>query len=70
MQEPSLAAKLGAEFLGTFLLVFMGCGAAILAATFLGDDDLDDEPRQQPITAGRSIAVPIGGEAAFHGIEP
>jgi aquaporin Z len=38
MQEPSLAAKLGAEFLGTFLLVFMGCGAAILAATFLSDD--------------------------------
>ena len=38
MQEPSLAAKLGAEFLGTFLLVFMGCGAAILAATFLTDD--------------------------------
>jgi aquaporin Z len=38
MREPSLAAKLGAEFLGTFLLVFMGCGAAILAATFLTDD--------------------------------
>ena len=38
MREPSLAAKLGAEFLGTFLLVFMGCGAAILAATFLTDN--------------------------------
>ena len=38
MREPSLAAKLGAEFLGTFLLVFGGCGAAILAATFLTDD--------------------------------
>ena len=38
MTEPSLAARLGAEFLGTFLLVFMGCGAAILASTFLTDD--------------------------------
>jgi aquaporin Z len=40
MTEPSLAAKLGAEFLGTFLLVFGGCGAAILAATFLTDDNV------------------------------
>jgi aquaporin Z len=38
--EPSLAARLGAEFLGTFLLVFGGCGAAILAATFLTDDNV------------------------------
>jgi aquaporin Z len=38
--EPSLAAKLGAEFLGTFLLVFGGCGAAIIAATFLTDDNV------------------------------
>ncbi len=40
MREPSLAARLGAEFLGTFLLVFGGCGAAILAATFLTDDNV------------------------------
>jgi aquaporin Z len=40
MREPSLAARLGAEFLGTFLLVFGGCGAAILAATFLDDDNV------------------------------
>ena len=40
MTEPSLAARLGAEFLGTFLLVFGGCGAAILAATFLTDDNV------------------------------
>ena len=34
MNEPSLGAKLGAEFLGTFGLVFGGCGSAVLAAAF------------------------------------
>ncbi|HET9648783.1 MAG TPA: aquaporin Z [Microlunatus sp.] len=35
MSEPKLGAKLGAEALGTFLLVFGGCGSAVLAAKFL-----------------------------------
>jgi len=35
MAQPKLGAKLGAEFLGTFGLVFGGCGSAVLAATFL-----------------------------------
>ncbi|MBA8795928.1 aquaporin Z [Friedmanniella endophytica] len=30
---PSVAAKLGAELIGTFVLVFGGCGTAIFAAT-------------------------------------
>lgn len=30
----SLTKRLGAEFLGTFWLVFAGCGSAVLAATF------------------------------------
>jgi aquaporin Z len=33
---PSLTARIGAEFLGTFWLVLGGCGTAVLAATFPG----------------------------------
>ncbi len=40
MREPTLGAKLGAEFLGTFWLVFGGCGSAILAATFFNQNQL------------------------------
>ncbi len=39
MREPTLQAKLGAEFLGTFGLVFGGCGSAVLAAKFLTEDN-------------------------------
>jgi aquaporin Z len=34
----NLTKRLGAEFLGTFWLVFGGCGSAIFAATFLTDN--------------------------------
>jgi aquaporin Z len=40
MEEPTLGAKLGAEFLGTFWLVFGGCGSAVLAATFLTENQV------------------------------
>ena len=40
MREPSLGARLGAEFLGTFWLVLGGCGSAVLAAKFLTDDSV------------------------------
>ena len=35
VEEVKLSSKLGAEFLGTFWLVFGGCGSAVLAAEFL-----------------------------------
>jgi aquaporin Z len=36
--ESSLPARIGAEFLGTFWLVFAGCGAAVLAGVVLSPD--------------------------------
>jgi aquaporin Z len=33
-----MSQRLAAEFLGTFVLVLMGCGAAVLAAGFMSDD--------------------------------
>ncbi|MDO5503450.1 MAG: aquaporin Z [Actinomycetia bacterium] len=35
MREPTLSQKLGAEFLGTFVLVFGGAGTAVFAAGFM-----------------------------------
>lgn len=38
--KPTSAQRLAAEFLGTFVLVLTGCGAAVLAAAFVTADDV------------------------------
>ncbi len=38
MRTPAMSSRLGAEALGTFWLVFGGCGSAIFAATFVSSD--------------------------------
>jgi MIP family channel proteins len=40
MNTPPLLSRLGAEALGTFWLVFGGCGSAVFAALFLNDDNI------------------------------
>ena len=40
MPQPSLGARLGAEFLGTFWPVFGICGTAVLAAVFLTEEQV------------------------------
>ena len=47
-----LVSKLGAEFMGTFVLVFGGTGAAVLAATFL------DPTGQNTVSASASSVSP------------
>jgi aquaporin Z len=66
MREPSLAAKLGAESLGTFLLVFMGCGAAILAATFLTDDGVQLGIGFLGVSLAFGLSLVIGVHAFGH----
>jgi aquaporin Z len=55
MEEPPMSAKLGAEFLGTFWLVFGGCGSAVLAAKFLS-------PAPDPVQLGIGF---VGVSLAF-----
>src|SRR6476620_12101951 len=39
MRTPALTSRLGAEALGTFWLVFGGCGSAIFSAKYLAPND-------------------------------
>src|SRR4029077_21298174 len=37
MREPTMLHRLAAEFIGTWWLVFGGCGSAVFAAKFMSD---------------------------------
>ena len=50
MTTPSMVQRLGAEFLGTFWLVFGGAGSAVFAAVFLAPN----------VVAGQSVQLGIG----------
>ncbi|MGK2880060.1 MAG: aquaporin Z [Mycobacterium sp.] len=41
MTSPTMLHRLAAELIGTFWLVFGGCGSAVFAAKFLADDDTE-----------------------------
>src|SRR6478736_668000 len=50
MRTPALTSRLGAEALGTFWLVFGGCGSAIFSAKYLAPN----------VVAGQGIQLGIG----------
>ena len=50
MRTPPLTSRLGAEALGTFWLVFGGCGSAVFAAKFLAPD----------VPSGQGLQLGIG----------
>jgi aquaporin Z len=66
MPEPSLGARLGAEFLGTFWLVFGGCGSAVLAAVFLTDEQVQLGIGFVGVSLAFGLAVLTGAYAFGH----
>jgi aquaporin Z len=66
MREPSLGARLGAEFLGTFWLVFGGCGSAVLAAEFLTDEQVQLGIGFLGVALAFGLAVLTGAYAFGH----
>jgi len=66
MRQPSLAAKLGAEFLGTFLLVFGGCSSVVIAAQFLNKDKVELGIGLLGIALAFGLAVLVGAFAFGH----
>lgn len=66
MNQPFLGARLGAEFLGTFGLVFGGCGSAVLAATFLSSDDVQLGIGFLGVSLAFGLAVLSGAYAFGH----
>ena len=66
MREPSLGARLGAEFLGTFWLVFGICGTAVLAALFLTEDQVQLGVGFFGVSLAAGLAVLSGAYAFGH----
>jgi aquaporin Z len=66
MREPSLGARLGAEFLGTFWLVFGVCGTAVLAAVFVTDQQLQLGVGFLGVSFAAGLAVLSGAFAFGH----
>src|SRR5687768_4010057 len=66
MREPTLAAKLGAEFLGTFLLVFGVCGSVVVAGEFLSKNDVQLGIGLLGIALAAGLAVLVGAFAFGH----
>lgn len=66
VQEPSFTAKLGAEFLGTFLLVFGGCGSVVIAGEFASKNEVQIGIGLLGIALAFGLAVLIGAFAFGH----
>jgi aquaporin Z len=66
MGQPSLTAKLGAEFLGTFLLVFVGCGSVVVAAEFVNKNDVQQGIGLLGIAIAFGFALMVGAFAFGH----
>jgi aquaporin Z len=66
MREPSLGARLGAEFLGTFWLVFGLCGTAVLAALFLTEEQVQVGVGFLGVSFAAGLAVLSGAFAFGH----
>jgi aquaporin Z len=66
MGQPSLTAKLGAEFLGTFLLVFVGCGSVVVAAEFVNKNDVQQGIGLIGIAIAFGFALMVGAFAFGH----
>ena len=66
MSQPTLGVRLGAEFLGTFWLVFGGCGSAVLAAKFLSEDNVQLGIGFVGVSLAFGLAVLTGAYAFGH----
>jgi aquaporin Z len=66
MRKPSLAAQLGAEFLGTFLLVFGVCASVVVSSEFLSENEAQLGIGLLGIALAAGLAVLAGAFAFGH----